>query len=135
MRNVSATLALTSALLAGVTVVVVQNPAAEKLTALIVRVQNKSVKKSTEVYAYNCFTEDDLAWLRKSGRMQKIVEGLKTDVQFTATVTAIRELPESTRVEVLAGVAKSPSPRMPWWGSSTHPENRKPRRAERRNSK
>jgi hypothetical protein len=75
-----------------------------------VREQSKNAKKSTGVYAYNCFTEDDLAWFRKSERVQKLVQRLKTDVQFTATVTVIRELPESTRVEVLAKCRKIAQP-------------------------
>jgi hypothetical protein len=110
MRKLFAFLPLTSMLLAGVAVAVAQNSASEKLTALIVREDTKNVKKSTGIYAYNCFTDDDLARFRESGRVQKITEGLKSDAQFKAAVAAVADLSESARTEVLGKARKIAQP-------------------------
>ncbi len=75
MRSITVLLGLAALLCSGV--VAAENTAADKLQALIVREQGKNVKKSTGIYAYNCFTDDDLARFRESKRAQKIVEGLK----------------------------------------------------------
>lgn len=110
MTKLFAVPALALALLASAPVAVAQNSAADKLTALIVREERKNVKKSTGIYAYNCFTDDDLARFRESGRVQKIVEGLKNDAQFKAVVAAVAELSESGRAEVLAKARKTAQP-------------------------
>jgi hypothetical protein len=110
MRRLFAFLPLMTALVAVVAVAVAETSAADKLTALIVREETKNVKKSTGIYAYNCYTDDDLARFRESGRVRKIVEGLKSDAQFKAAVAAVAELSESARAEVLAKARKIAQP-------------------------
>jgi hypothetical protein len=110
MSKLFAFLALVLTLSASAPVAVAQNSAADKLTALIVREERKNVKKSTGTYASNCFTDDDLARFRESGRAQKIVEGLKSDAQFKTVVAAVAELSESARAEVLAKARKTAQP-------------------------
>jgi len=109
MRKVFGFVLFISALFNGVALLA-QDSAADKLATLIRREESRNVKKSTGIYAYNCFTDDDLAWFRKSGRVQKIVNALKNDVQFQAVVAAIAELSESARAEVLAKARKIAQP-------------------------
>jgi hypothetical protein len=89
-----------------------QNRPNDKLIDLIKREHNKNVKKSTGTMAYQCFTDDDLARFRASGRAKKVVEGLKTDKEFIAVVAAIREMPEESRRELLA---KARGTALPTW--------------------
>jgi len=108
MRKIAVLLALAVLICCGAAVA--QNTASDKLQALVVREQSKNVKKSTGIYAYNCFTDDDLARFRESKRAQKIVEGLKTDPEFKAIVAALADTPERTRAEALAKARKIAMP-------------------------
>jgi hypothetical protein len=109
MKKLFGFIALIPALFNG-NAVVAQNPAPDKLAALIVREESRNVKRSTGIYAYNCFTNDDLARFRKSGRLHEIVDALQGDAQFKTVVAAISELPESARAEVLAKARKIAQP-------------------------
>jgi hypothetical protein len=108
MKTVAVLLALSVLICFGLAAA--ENTAADKLQALIVREQGKNVKKSTGIYAYNCFTDDDLARFRESKRAEKIVEGLRTDPEFKAIVSALAEMPERARAEVLAKARKIAMP-------------------------
>ncbi len=109
MRTLFGFVVLIPALFNGVTVAA-QNSAADGLATLITREETKNIKRSTGIYAYNCFTNDDLAWFRKSRRVQKIVDVLKDDALFKAVVAAIAELPDPARAELLAKGRKIAQP-------------------------
>lgn len=111
MRTLAVCLAAAALLLLTVaSEAIAQNSSGDKLIALIVREQAKNVKKSTGVDSYNCFTDDDSARFRESGRVGKIVEGLRADTQFKELVTAIREIPEPVRAELLVRARRTAQP-------------------------
>jgi hypothetical protein len=73
----------------------------EKLLDIIVSQQRSNVKESWGVYAFQCFTQDDLQQLIRSGTPRQIADELKKDDEFIDVVRAIRALPPSERLRLL----------------------------------
>ncbi len=91
-----------------------QPSSGDKLIELIKREQAKNVKKSVGTDAYQCFTDNDLARFKDSGRSRKIVEGLKSDPQFKAVVDSLQKMSESERRSALA---KARGTAQPTWAA------------------
>lgn len=67
------------------------------LIKIIKEQERRYVKPSTGPYAYQCFTDDDLAEFLQSGVPLRAVNNVKHSKEFLAAVEAIKALPSDQR--------------------------------------
>src|SRR5207249_3497857 len=84
----------------------------EELGQVIAEQQKKNVKESWGVFAYQCFTWDDLAAFKSANQPARIAQSVKSDQRFFDAVAAVKAIPADQRASALDVFRK---PLRPTW--------------------